>query len=56
MRSTEKIHKICEAMPVDDRKAMMQELLDLRITILDEVAGTVNNSKKLLKLFYSKQP
>ena len=52
MKSTEKIHKICEKMPVEDRKEMMADLLDLRLTILDEISRATNNSGKLLRLFY----
>jgi len=52
MKSTQKIHDITERMPVEDRKQMMAELLDLRLTILNEIAGTTNNGMKLLRLFY----
>ena len=52
MKSTEKIHEIVEQMPPEDRKVMMQDLLNLREMILDEITATIANSKKLLRLFY----
>ena len=52
MKSTEKIHEIVGNMPIEDRGKMMADLLDLRLTILDEISRATNNSGKLLRLFY----
>ena len=52
MKSTEKIHEIVGNMPIEDRGKMMTDLLDLRLTILDEISRATNNSGKLLRLFY----
>ena len=54
MTSTKKIHDIVERMPKEDRQAMMQELLNLRLTILSEISSSTNNANRLLRLFYTK--
>jgi len=34
---------------------MMQELLNLRLTVLSEISRATNNADKLLRLFYGKR-